>query len=506
MKSAYIFFFSLFSLVSLQAQQVSDGLRYSKNDNLGTARYTALSGAMGALGGDLSAMETNPAGGAVFIDSYSTFSGNYSNKQNNATYFNQEENSSANRFNLNQAGGVFVFHNNNENSKFRKLTIGVNYNLQNNYNNEIYLAGRGNTSIAEFFLAQAQGIPLDLLELQSGESISSLYRYLGETRGTGAQNAFLGFQGYLFDPLNPDDPANTSYVSNVSGDNFNQQYLNLSRGSTTRFTINIAAQISDYLYLGANINTQGFDFQQNDYFIESNNHSGTFINRIGFKNNLNAYGSGISAQFGAIALPSNNIRLGLSLDTPTWFHISEETSQYLESQRVEDGTNKTAVVNPKTINVFEDYTLRTPGKATLSAAYIFEQNGLISIDYSYRGYSNIKFSPSSDPHFQNLNGEIGNVLKGTSILRAGGEYLINRFSFRGGFHFEESPYKNNDVLGNLVGFSVGTGVNLGYLNIDLAYMRSEQTSRLQMYSVGFTDKADIKSVYNNFVLSLAYSL
>lgn len=506
MKSVYIFLFSLFSLVSLHAQQISDGLRYSTNYNLGTARNAALSGAMGALGGDLSAMETNPAGGAVFTNSYATFSGSYSGKQNDATYFNQTEGSKTNRYNLNQAGGVFVFHNDNENSKFRKLSVGVNYSLQNNYKDELYFAGTGNTSLTEFFLAQAQGISLDLLELQSGETISSLYRYLGETYGSAAQNAFLGYQGYLFDPIDPNNPANATYLSNVKGDKFNQQYLNLTSGYHTRFTINVAAQVSDNLYLGANINTHGFHYRQNDYFLESNNHSASFINRIDFRNNLTTYGSGISAQVGAIARVTNNIRLGLSLDTPTWTQISEETSQYLESRRFEEGTNKTAVVNPRVINVFEDYTLRTPGKATVSAAYIFGQNGLISLDYSYKGFSDIKFFPSSDSHFQNLNRTINNELKGTSSLRAGGEYIINRFSFRGGFHFEESPYNNSETLGDLIGYSLGAGVNLGYFNIDLAYLRSEQNSKYQMYTVGLTDKADVKTVYNNIVLSLVYSL
>src|SRR5699024_2937464 len=123
---------------TMKGQQISDALRYSTEDHLGTARYTALSGSMGALGGDLSAMEANPAGGAVFSNSYATFSAGHRNNGNSTTYFGNDENSTSNRFNLNQAGGVFVFHNDNESSKFRKLSIGINYNLQNNFNNEVF--------------------------------------------------------------------------------------------------------------------------------------------------------------------------------------------------------------------------------------------------------------------------------------------------------------------------------------------------------------------------------
>lgn len=490
----------------MKAQNIQDGLRYSGDEKQGSARFTAMSGAMGALGGDLSAMETNPAGSAVFMNSYTSFSGVIKNRKNHSNYFGQKESESKNNFDLNQIGGVFVFNNYNEDSAFKKFTIGLNYGVTSSFSNDIFLAGTGNKSISEFFLAQAQGIPLDNLNLQSGESISDLYRYLGQTSGNAAQNAFLGYQAYLFDPVDPDNPQNTSYNSNVSGNSFDQRYVNISRGTHSRFTINFAAQVTDNLYFGTNINTQSFDFRQGDYFVENNRAPGAYINRIGFENNLNAFGSGISLQFGAIAKVTDQVRLGLSFDTPTWFRISEETTQYLESRRLEDGQQKTAVVDPRVINVYEEYTLRTPSKATLSAAYIFDQYGLISVDYTYKGNSGMKFKPSSDSYFRGLNQSISDNLKGTSNVRVGGEYRFNQFSLRGGFHYEESPYKSDDLVGDLLGYSLGAGYNLGFFNIDFAYSHSGQTNHLQMYSVGFTERAKVKTVYDNFILTMGFTL
>lgn len=504
MKFLYLFILSTVSISLLNAQNINDGLRYSTEDNTGSARFTALSGAMGALGGDLSAMKNNPAGSAVFLNSNFTLSTSLTDVENKATYFGHSEKGSDNNLNLNQAGGVFVLDNFNENSSFKKLTIGVNYDISKNLSNEFFLSGRGNTSIGEFFLAQAQGIPLNLLELQTGESISSLYQYLGETQGSVAQNAFLGYHGYLFDPLDPSNPSNASYFSNVRGNSFDQQYLNVSQGYNSKFTVNIAAQITNDLYFGINVNTHSIDFRQSDYFVEKNNNTGSMISRIGFENNLAVYGAGVSAQIGAIARVANNFRFGLSLDTPTWYQISEETSQYLETTRMLDGHNTTAVVNPRILNVYEDYTLKTPAKITASAAYIFNQNGLLSFDYSFKDYSSIKFKPTNSSYFQDLNHDIGNTLKGSSIFRAGAEYRIYQLSLRGGFHYEESPYKDEVMIGNLTGFSLGTGYNFGSFNMDLAYSRSEQKSKLQMYPEGFTDRADIKSIYSNFILSLGF--
>ena len=50
------------------------GVLFAKEKIDGTARFNAMSGAFGALGGDLSAIEVNPAGAAVFLKSEFAFS------------------------------------------------------------------------------------------------------------------------------------------------------------------------------------------------------------------------------------------------------------------------------------------------------------------------------------------------------------------------------------------------------------------------------------------------
>jgi hypothetical protein len=505
MKRITFFVIAVLAMAISSAQDIKDGLRYSTEQNIGSARFIALSGAMGALGGDMSAIKVNPAGGAVFLKSNVTFSGALFDVENKASYFNNTEKSISDDVSLNQVGGIFVINNSNKESSFKKFTIAVNYDTTKNFDNQLYIAGTGNTSIGNFFLAQAQGIPLNLLQLQSGESISDLYNYLGENEGTAAQNAFLGYQGYLFDPLDPNDPSNTIYISNIADGTFNQEYSYLSQGYNSKFSINFSTQVTDNFYFGANINTHTLDYDRSTFLLERNSNPGSTVNRVGFENNLSVEGAGFSAQIGAIAKVANNFRFGLSLDTPTWFQISEETTQYLESRRIDGGQNISQIVDPNVINVFEDYTLRTPGKVTASAAYIFGKNGLVSFDYSFKDYSQIEFSPTDDIYFNNLNNIIENKLKGASIYRVGAEYRIKQLSLRGGFHYEESPYKNETTLGETTGFSAGAGYNFGRYTFDLAYSRSEQERNQQLYSVGLTDSAKVNSIYSNFILSLGFN-
>jgi len=240
--------------------------------------------------------------------------------------------------------------------------------------------------------------------------------------------------------------------------------------------------------------------------FESNSNKGSTVNRIGFENNLFAYGTGFSAQFGTIAIIANSVRVGLTYDTPTWYVISEETTQYLETRRTEDNQNITEIVAPAVINVFAYYDLHIPGKFTGSLAYIFGKDGLLSFDYSYKDFSNIRFSPGHEAAFAAQNNLISNTLKGVSTFKVGGEYRVEGLSIRGGFNYEESPYKDKSVLGDRQGFSAGLGYNFGNYFFDVAYSRAEQSRNQQLYSVGLTDTAAIDTVYSSFLFALGFNL
>ena len=496
----------VFSMATTNAQNITDALRYSTEALNGTARFNALSGAFGALGGDAAAMTINPAGSAIFLRSAGSATISVIDKRNKASYFNTKTKASETNLKLNQAGFVFVFNNPNQESSLNKFTFGINYISTQNYDEDIYIQGTGNTSIGEFFLIQAQGIPLDLLQLQNGESISSLYSFLGETEGVAAQNAFLGYQGFIIDPENPLDPQNTQYFSNIAQGSFNQEYSMLSSGYNGKFTFNFATQINNKFSIGINLNNNNINYRQYTYLFESNSNTGSKVNKVGFENNLYTYGWGFSAQIGAIAKVTEALRIGVTYDTPIWYSIYEETVQYLETQRTIDGSVINTVVDPRIVNIFYKYELRTPWKISGSAAYIFGKHGLISFDYNYKDYSFSKFSPYNDPIFVSENNTIKNELKGVSSYRVGAEYRINQLSLRGGYLFEESPYKNKTTIDDLNGFSMGIGYYLGNYSFDFSYSRTQQDREQQLYSIGLTNSASIEAINNNYTLSLAYEL
>ena len=154
MKKIFLFTVSFFGILQLQAQNITDALRFSQENINGTARFSAMSGAFGALGGDLSAMNINPAGSAVFLNNQAggTIS-NFSNT-NNSSYFGTDKKTKENSFALNQAGGIFVFEDYSEKSDWKKFAIGLNYENTNNFDNTFTSSGvNPNNSVANYFLS-----------------------------------------------------------------------------------------------------------------------------------------------------------------------------------------------------------------------------------------------------------------------------------------------------------------------------------------------------------------
>ena len=497
-----LFAFIAIASMTMEAQTMSDAVRYSGTHLYGTARYRAMSGAFGALGGDLSSLDVNPAGSAVFLNSTVSLSLDIENADNEVTYMNGVTTNSNSDFDLGQGGLAMVFNNTDEDSDWKKFTLAFNYSKTANFEDDYLAAGRNTRSINHYFLEYSRNVPIELLDRQG--DISDLYANLGETEGFGAQQAFLGYQGFLFDY----DPENTNseyqpYVSNIAPGTFDQEYSYAATGLNGKFSFNFATQYQEFLYMGINLNTHFINYDRVIGFYENNNNAGSQINTIYFEDRLSTLGSGFSLQLGALTRIGENLRAGFAYETPTWYEISEETTQYLETDSNELGN---AVVDPQVINVYPDYKLQTPAKYTGSLAYLFGDRALLSFDYSYKDHSSMKFKPKGDPDFAFQNDLMETELQGASTYRLGGEYRIEGWSLRGGYRFEESPYKNESTLEDLQGYSFGLGYNFGNIKIDAAYETFEQDRNPQLFETGLTDRAGINRQTNNVVLSISFGI
>lgn len=490
------------SLTQLQAQDINDAMRYAQDNLSGTARFRAMGGAFGALGGDLSALNVNPAGSTVFANNQVGISLTNFNTRNDSNYFGNNTTDKDNKFSLNQAGAAFVFE--NRNSDWSKFAIAVNYDVTKNLSSNIFSAGTNpNNSISNYFLSYANGVPLSTA---NGSDYYYGDMYYNE------QQAYLAYESYLINPVS-NTANNTQYTSAIpTTGNYYQENSVRTAGYTGKVSFNFATQYKNKLSLGINLNSHYLDYRQNSSFYESNSYinpatdnTNYSVKRLRFNNDLYTYGRGFSFNLGAIYKPVKEVRLGLAYESPTWFKLNDELNQNISAVSGNAGGELNPdSVNPNLTVIFQPYSLQTPGKWNGSFAYIFGKKGLLSIDYTLKDYSNTKYKPAGD--FSSTNYQMANVLTKTNEIRIGGEYKIKQLSLRGGYRYEQSPYKNGYTIGDLHAYSGGFGFNFGSTKLDLAYTYSKRAYNQQLFSQGLTDSAKINSLNNNVTLTLLFEL
>lgn len=440
------------SALLAKAQSISYGdaaVLFSTDDNYGTARFVGMGGAFGALGGDLTAADINPAGLAVFNKTEFSTTFGYRNTKNESTFYGSGITSEDDYFRFTQAGAVLVFDTYSD-SGFKKFSLGFNYNVIKDFDNN-YIA-EGNSGVADF-----------------------------------DSDPYLNFD---------DNPNNDIYYDNVE----NQFFGNFTSGINDRFTLSLATEYEDFLYLGASISFQNLDFYQNAIYEEDNNDgNGNTLN--GYTSHfLTSYGNGINFGFGAILKPISNLRLGLAYQSPIWYDISE---RFVEDIEIDVSNNPDLYTEYYEPNFF-DYDLKTPGKVTGSIAYVFGTSGLLSFDYIYKDFKNTRLKPSSA--FIDDNQDLSNGLTNTSSFKIGGEWRHKMLSFRGGYNMTESPYANADSSFDITGYSLGLGIQFNRLvKLDFAYDNTSYSDQYSFLNIDSVEPTYLDINNDRFTTTLSIS-
>lgn len=435
-----------------QAVSYSDAaILFSNTELNGTSRFNAMGGAFGALGGDLSATSINPAGTAVFKDSEFSLSFGVRNNDTGSTFYDNSLLNENRNSNLTQGGGVLVF--NGRHSHWSKFAIGFNYSLANDFNNNLVI---------------------------QGSSIDSQEK--------------------------PITPLTNVYDPNVDFPYANEQlYSSRTNGRNSKYTLSFASELNKKIHVGAAITTHNIEFAQTAQAEELNSDDAKNTFAVVATQRLLTSGNGVSFSAGIIARPVQELRLGIAVESPTYYTLVETL----------DENNHTTYYNDKEqtkkpLNLSElEYNISTPARVTGSLAYIFGKQGLISFDYTYRDYSNISLKP--DNSFNGENKDLKESLDGASEYRIGGEYRFDNISLRGGYFFTESPFTekpNNSIkqtYGDTSGYSLGLGFKFGrHTRLDLAYMRSERLDLFKFQDVTDVKPANLDFTTNKFTATLEF--
>ena len=153
-KKSTIIALAVLVATSVSAQTVYDAANIISKDLNGTARFVGMGGAMGALGGDISTIGTNPAGIGIYRSNDAMVSFGFSSMGVESKLGSNTFNSDKNRWNFDNAGFVFSTKLGNV-TTLRYVNFGFNYHKAKSFNRTMTMGGQYGLSQTDLMASQA---------------------------------------------------------------------------------------------------------------------------------------------------------------------------------------------------------------------------------------------------------------------------------------------------------------------------------------------------------------
>ncbi len=472
MKFTIAFLATIFS-TGLFAQSLTDAVRYSDLQAIGTARTAGVAGSFGAMGGDFGSLVINPAGMGDFRKSELNFGFAFNNIQNETSLVRPEYLGdglfsgpiSINDVNLNIGNIGFIVHRRPTGSVLQTSNFSVGVNQLKNFSEEFQWGTVTHGSITERFTEVANGNDLDDLDPFEG----------GVAYDAGA----------IFESNNPlavfvyqsDLPDSTTLVNK-------SQFVERS-GNMNELSFGWAGNIANVVNIGVSGSVPFVSFEEYKTYNEELGEApqgNVNFDRLEYIEVLSTTGVGLNFKAGATARLGKIVRVGVAYHSPSWLRLQDDYSTELEYTFIEDGVaNNNSAESP---DGRFDYILKTTGKLVASAGALLnfgEVKGFVNADAEFENFQGANFdftlrdsSPSTLEFQREVNADIDGELTNALTLRIGGELAYKKLRVRMGVQGEGSPYLIDNKSFIRRTFSAGLGYRGDRFYIDgAAYVFSD---------------------------------
>ena len=502
----------------LYAQSESTALSLAQqHDARGSARYQALSGAMGAIGADFSSIHQNPAGLSYFRSgsklslslAHSTYGAN------NVWNGTSTSLSDKNRLHIDEISYVSNF------TTGSGMNVVYGIGVQNN--------GRMQRR-TDAFTQFGAGANLSSLADYSAATLNNMERMPILDKGTDNYNIAPWISAFGYEAIwHQYDVNKKRYVSAYQNSPLVDAELILNEvGATSNFDFALAAEFSPSFSLGGSVSFTTLDYEYTSLYKEK--HSGVDAKAGNYGLSLDSKqsisGLGVRFAVGALVRPVEALRLGASIYSPV-FYSNMRLDSYVQAFGVSELIKVDPFAGRERIGASQDshstFGFSTPWRFTLSGAYVFGRRAILSADYEYQNYAGTRLRNaveddydygSSSNIYSSDNDAIKEDFGGTHTWRLGLEYnLSRRLALRLGYKTVSAPdyvpelKKDIPVIevqvagtavhyrlpGALNNYSVGLGYKLSpKWTLDLAYSYSEQAMRVGAFPF-IRDKRDVSA-------------
>ncbi len=468
----------------VSAQLPEDALRLSWTAPSGTARQQAIGGAMGSLGGEISAGFVNPAGLGMYKTSEFVMSPGFGFQHSKAGYLGSPSTgNSVGNFNLGTTGFVFATGGNdgndgNDGHNGNSMAFSVAVNRTANFNGDTFYKGQNNySSSSEQYVEEFAASGLTINQALVSPTLSygtrmAVYTSLIDTATVGGSLQVIS-------------NANKAAL-------LNQENSVRTSGGVNEIALALAGSLQDKWYFGGTLGipimnyTRTLSFTESDATGNTNNDFNSFV----YNETYSSKAVGFNLKLGMIFKPTNALRLGVAIHTPPYFGVKDHISASTTTQTENYTSLPQVSIDSKTldqqsrIDVSEvRYTLTTPWRFLVSGSYLIgsnvqyvrKQKGFLTADIGYTGNQSSFFHPwdatQENSYFDAVNGVIKSYYKGVIDCKLGGELKFNTMMVRAGLAYYTSPYSDNSLKADRLFASAGLGYrNKGFF-VDLTYVQ-----------------------------------
>lgn len=455
------------------AQGATDAYSITQTDLKGTARFVSMAGAMGALGGDLSAIQLNPGGIGVYRSNDAGFTLNFDAQSAESVAKGNTTKMSQTKFNINSMGLVWSFERNSGILPF--LNVGITYNRPLSYNR------RYGGKISDIKTSLTNYIA-DVTN-RDGYTDYDL-EYIGNSSPYEDSDArwlsIMAYNSYLINPKDSYTEEDYTYGYNFKGlmnskSSGFSEYEVIEEGGVNEFNIHLGGNISNVVHLGVALGYNSLNFSKYTYYGEAINNATVMGNKEGdldhkgtaswgLENWLNTSGDAWNFKFGVIARPFHELRVGLAFHLPTHYSLKDEITSSINFETVNSTGDfvKTGYENANDgYGDMVKYRIRTPWKMNLSVASVVGEKGLLSLTYERIEYNSMKIAFENEFGFYDEDAytshDITKYYKGINIFRLGGEYrLFPSLSLRAGYSYQNSPVREEAIKDRMQIVTSGT--------------------------------------------------
>lgn len=500
MKKITMIALAMFTVVGAGAQTIYDATNIAQKELNGTARFVGMGGAMGALGGDISTIGTNPAGIGIYRSNDAMLTFGYSMTGTESNYVGNKFEMNKSRWSFDNAGFVIASKIGNH-TPLRYVNFGFNYHKSKSFYKNMTMQGLMG-SIDNQYVSQVRSMAQQANDAQDyvGSNLPWKSNDIYRDNDAGWLGA-VGYQGSLFF-VNRQTGHLDSYDPYIPSE-ANAYFLSRERGGVDQYDFNVSFNVNDRFYFGVTLGAYDVDYNKYSlydekyaYTLEGDTHvyddegySLESFNRI--------HGSGFDFKFGAIFRPIEDspLRIGLAVHTPIYYKLTYTTGALLTSDLYLPDNAGNEHLTRTTVDTYSalggrdmdrDFKLQTPWVFNASLGYTVGNYLALGAEYEYEDYSSMKFKYPEGDEMAWETGEADLCMKGVSTLRLGAEYKpIPAFSLRAGYNYSTAAYKEDAIKAlpsnsintdtdfanskSMNTFTLGIGYRFSSFYADLAY-------------------------------------